>query len=413
MSRGTENAFTTFHGYPERVPGSLVDLVLIVLIVLFAVNGYRQGFLIGALSFVGFFGGALIGLQLAPWVVESMTGAFARVLVSLSLVFGLALLGQAGAAWVGGRLRGAIHNSRGQRVDDVAGVAVSVIALLAVAWMVAVPLASSPMTGLARSVRNSAILHAVDSVVPDGARVLYSRLQDTIAAGDFPQVFGDLTPTRTRQVDPPDPAVAALPAVERAHPSVVKVTGTAPSCRRRIEGTGFVYAPGHVMTNAHVVAGTEGGVAVETVGASGTGRVVYYDPDRDLAVLYVPGFDAPVLPWSDDRARSGDDALVVGYPLDGPYTPVAARVRDVNMVRGPNIYEDYDVVRQVYTLRTNVRSGNSGGPLLDTDGAVLGVIFAAALDEEETGFALTPTEVMPVADAAATLREPVATGPCT
>ena len=204
--------------YPERVSGSVVDLVLIALIVLFAVNGYRQGFLIGALSFVGFFGGALIGLQLAPWVVGSMTGAFARVLVSLSLVFGLALLGQAGAGWLGGRLRLAIHNEKGQRVDDVGGVIVSVLALLAVAWMVAVPLASSPMTGLARSVRNSAILHAIDAVVPDGARVLYNRLQDTIAAGDFPQVFGDLTPTRARQVDPPDPALVALPAVEAGAP---------------------------------------------------------------------------------------------------------------------------------------------------------------------------------------------------
>lgn len=403
----------TFPRYPDRVSGSVVDLVLIALIILFAVNGYRQGFLIGALSFFGFFGGALIGLQLAPWVVSSMTGAFARVLVSLSLVFGLALVGQAGAGWLGGRLRHAIHNQRGQRVDDVGGVIVSVLALLAVAWMVAVPLASSPMTGLARSVRNSAILHAVDAVVPNGARVLYDRLQDTIAAGDFPQVFGDLTPTRARQVDPPDPALLALPAVEGAHPSVVKVTGTAPSCRRRIEGSGFVYAPQHVMTNAHVVAGTEGGVNVETTGASATGRVVYYDPDRDLAVIYVPGLTAPALAWSAQRPRSGDDALVVGYPLDGPYTPAAARIRDTNMVRGPNIYEDYEVVRQVYTLRTDVRSGNSGGPLLDTSGAVLGVVFAAALDEGETGFALTPTEVMPVADAASGLRDPVGTGACT
>jgi S1-C subfamily serine protease len=167
------------------------------------------------------------------------------------------------------------------------------------------------------------------------------------------------------------------------------------------------------MTNAHVVAGTQGAITVETVGGSGSGRVVYYDSDRDLAVLYVPGLTAPALPWSNTDAQSGDDAIVVGYPLDGPYTPVAARVRDENMVRGPNIYESHDVVRQVYTLRTNVRSGNSGGPLLDRDGHVLGVIFAAALDEPETGFALAPSEVQPVADAAAGLRDAVSTGRCT
>jgi len=391
----------------------VVDLVLIALIIMFAVNGYRQGFLVGALSFCGFFGGALVGLQVAPLVVQYLTGAFARVLLSLGLVFGLALFGQSVAAWAGGRLRGAISSEHGRRIDDVGGVVVSVLALLMVAWMVAVPLASSPLPALSRAVRNSAILHGVDAVVPDAARVLYNRLQDTIASGDFPRVFGDLTPTQVREVPEPDPALLALPVVEQVRPSVVKVTGTAPSCRRLIEGTGFVYAPEHVMTNAHVVAGTEGPVTVETVGESRPGRVVYYDADRDLAVIYAPNLSAPPLPWAPELARAGADAIVVGYPLDGPYTPVPARVRDVTMVKGPNIYEDRDVVRQVYILRTTVRSGNSGGPLLDTDGQVLGVIFAAALDDDETGFALAPSEVMPVADAAATLRDPVPTGRCT
>ena len=395
------------------MPGSVVDLVLIALIILFAVNGYRQGFLVGALSFCGFFGGALVGLQVAPLIVQSLSGAFTRVLVSLALVFGLALLGQTAAAWAGGRLRGAISNEHGRRVDDVGGILVSVLALLMVAWMVAVPLASSPLPALSRAVRNSAILHGIDGVVPDAARILYNRLQDTIASGDFPKVFGDLTPTDVRQVPPPDPALLALPVVEQVHRSVVKVNGTAPSCRRLIEGTGFVYAPEHVMTNAHVVAGTEGPVTVETIGESRAGRVVHYDADRDLAVIYAPQLTSPPLPWAPGVAETGTDAIVVGYPLDGPYTPVSARVRNVNMVKGPNIYEDRDVVRQVYILRTTVRSGNSGGPLLDIDGRVLGVIFAAALDDPETGFALTPAEVMPVADAAATARDPVSTGRCT
>jgi len=391
----------------------VVDLVLIALIIMFAVNGYRQGFLVGGLSFCGFFGGALVGLQVAPLLVQYLTGAFARVMVSLALVFGLALLGQSAAAWAGGRLRGAISNERGRRLDDLGGIVVSVLALLTVAWMVAGPLASSPLPSLSRAVRNSAILHGIDAVVPDPARVLYDRLQETIAGGDFPKVFGDLTPTQIRDVPEPDPALLAHPVVEQAHPSVVKVSGTAPSCGRRIEGTGFVYAPEHVMTNAHVVAGTEGQITLETVGESRTGRVVHYDPDRDLAVIYVPNLSALPLPWAPGLVETGTDAIVVGYPLDGPYTPVSARVRDISMVKGPNIYESHDVVRQVYVLRTTVKSGNSGGPLLDTGGRVLGVIFAAALDDPETGFALAPSEVMPVADAAASLREPVATGSCT
>jgi S1-C subfamily serine protease len=395
------------------VTGSVVDLVLIALIIMFAINGYRQGFLVGALSFCGFFGGALVGLQIAPWIVQSMSGALSRVLVSLALVFGLALLLQAAAAWAGGRLRHSITNQHGKKIDDIGGIFVSVLALLMVAWMVAVPLASSPLPGLARSVRNSAILHGIDAVVPNGARVLYNRLQDTIAGGDFPKVFGDLTPTQATQVSPPDPALLALPEVAAVHPSVVKVTGDAPECRRRIEGSGFVFAPEHVMTNAHVVAGTQGLITVESNGADLPGRVVYFDSDRDLAVIFVPGLTATPLAFDDNVVASGTDSLVLGYPLDGPYTPVAARIRDVMTVRGPNIYDDHDVVRQVYVLRATVRSGNSGGPVLGTDGRVLGVVFAAAVDDDQTGFALTPEEAQPVADAAANLQNAVDTGNCT
>ena len=393
--------------------GSVVDLVLIVLIILFAVNGYRQGFLIGALSFVGFFGCALVGLQLAPWVVGSVTGPFARVAVSLALIFGLALLGQTIAAWAGGRLRRAIHSAPAQRADDVGGVLVSVLALLLVSWMVAAPLAASSLPSLSREVRNSAILHAVDALMPTQARGLYNRLQDAIAGSDFPAVFGDLTPTRAREVAPPDPALLALPAVTQAQPAVVKVTGTAPSCRRRIEGTGFVFAPQHVMTNAHVVAGTEGSLSVESTRGTRAGRVVYFNPDLDIAVLYVPNLDVAALTWAPSPAESGADALVLGYPLDGPFTPTSARVRDIINVRGPNIYEDRTVTREVYVLRATVRSGNSGGPLLDTNGRLLGVIFAAAMDDPETGFALTRAEVGPVAESTADLRTAVATGTCT
>ena len=167
------------------------------------------------------------------------------------------------------------------------------------------------------------------------------------------------------------------------------------------------------MTNAHVVAGTQGALTVEVNGERRSGRVVYYDPDRDLAVLYVPNLTAPPMAWADALAETGADAIVVGYPLDGPFTPVSARVRDVSNVKGPNIYENETVIREVYTLRATVLSGNSGGPLLDTSGRLLGVIFAAALDDPDTGFALTQTEARPVADAAAALVEPVATGRCT
>jgi S1-C subfamily serine protease len=392
--------------------GSVVDLVLIVLIIMFGINGYRQGFLVGALSFFGFFGGALIGLQLAPLVVGRFEDPVVRVVISLLAVFGLALGGQTIAAWAGAKLRHAIPNENARKADDVGGVLVSVVALLVVAWMVAGPLGSSTVPAVNRSIRNSAILHAVDSVMPNQARVLYNGLRDTIANGDFPNVFGDLTPTRAREVDPPDPKLANSPVVKAARASVVKVLGSAPSCRRRIEGSGFVYADQHVMTNAHVVAGTRGALLVEVNGRRLNGRVVHYDPEMDLAVLYVPGLSAPALPWAGEPAATGDSAIVLGYPLDGPYTANSARIRDRRNVKGPDIYEDSTVVREVYTIRATVRSGNSGGPLIDTQGQLLGVIFAAALDDPDTGFALTEAEARPIAQGSANATDPVSTGNC-
>jgi S1-C subfamily serine protease len=380
---------------------------------MFALNGYRQGFMVGALSFVGFFGGALVGLQTAPLVVEHVESPLLRVIISLGGVFGLALLGQTAAAWAGTRLRHAITSDNGRRMDDIGGIPVAVVALLLVAWMVAGPLASSSLPSVAGSVRNSAILRGVNWIMPEQARVLYNGLRDTIANGDFPNVFGDLTPTQAREVDEPDPKLARSPAVRAARESVVKVLGTAPGCQRRIEGSGFVYAPERVMTNAHVVAGTRDQLTVEVNGEREFGRVVAYDPNLDLAVLHVPGLDAPPMEWATSVGRNSDDAIVVGYPQDGPFKATAARLREIRRVRGPNIYDSQTVDRQVYTIRARVRPGNSGGPLLNRNGNVLGVIFAAAVDDPETGFALTAAESRPVAAAGARRNGPVGTGRCT
>lgn len=399
-------------GYSGEVLGSAVDIVLIVLIITFAVNGYRQGFLVGALSFFGFFGGALVGLQIAPLIVRHLGGELSRVVISLGAVFGLAILGQSVAAWAGTRLRRAIPTDGAKRLDDFGGVVVSVLALLIVSWMVAAPLASSPLPGLARSVRHSAILNAVDGVMPDGARNLYAGLRDTIAAGDFPNFFGDLTPTQVQQVAPPDQLGADSPAVRLAQASVVKIIGDAPSCRKTIEGSGFVYAPHHVMTNAHVVAGTRGTLTVVLGNHEFDGTVVAYDPGRDVAVLYVPGLNAPPMTWAGDTASTNDSAVVVGYPLNGPFTAVSARIREMRQVSGKDIYDNATVVRQVYIIRSTVLSGNSGGPLLTPDGQLLGVIFAAAVDDQETGFALTADEAQPIGAAAAGRSNPVSTGNC-
>ncbi|HEY2793463.1 MAG TPA: MarP family serine protease [Micromonosporaceae bacterium] len=391
--------------------GSLVDLILLVLIVIFAVNGYRQGFVVGLLSFIGFFGGAALGLQLGPLLADQFDSSVTRLVVSLVVVFGLALGGQGLANWLGVKIRRSIRNSTGQTLDDLGGALVSVIALLLVAWLVAGPLGSSSMPGLARAIRTSAVLHGVNAVMPQQAQALSNDLRTTVDTDGFPNVFGNLIPTQVRQVPAPNAALGKLAVVQASHQSVVKLEGAAPSCNRRIEGSGFVFAPDHVLTNAHVVAGTNS-LQVQTLHGTLPGTVVVFDAERDLAVVDVPGLDLPSMSFAKNSAKTDADAIVLGYPLDGPYDAEPARIRDLRPISGPDIYNTNTVTREIYTIRGLVRSGNSGGPLITSSGSVLGVIFAAAADNPQVGFALTASEAAPIIDAGRDASHGVNTGGC-
>lgn len=390
---------------------SFIDVILLLLLILFAFSGYRQGFVVGILSFLGFFGGALIGLQLGPALARLVTSDGLKLVVSLTTIFGLAVLGQALAGWAGGRLRRGIKSRNGQIADDIGGAVVSIVAVAAVAWLVAVPLGKASEPWLSSAVRNSTVIKAIDSLMPVQADKLTEALRDTVDTNGFPEVFGDLVPTQVREVPEPDPRLRGSQVVARSESSVVKVLGTAPSCSRRIEGSGFVYAPEHVMTNAHVVAGTKT-VRVEIKRNSYAAKVVAYDSRLDLAVLHVPGLNAPVMPFAGPPAPSGADAIVLGFPLDGPYDAQSARVREVSDITGPDIYESGNVTREVYTIKALVRSGNSGGPLVNADGRVLGVIFAAAADNQYVGYAVTATQASDVAEAGRNATNGVATGAC-
>jgi S1-C subfamily serine protease len=389
----------------------VVDIFLIVVMVLFAISGYRQGFVIGALSLGGFFSGVLIGLQLGPLLARQFDNGTVRLVVALGVILILAVLGQTLAGWLGTNLRQVIQSKPVQYLDDAGGALVSVIAVLFAAWLVAVPFGSTPFPGINAAVRDSAILGGVTELVPEEVRALSSGLRDTLDTNGFPDVFGGLARTQAREVAAPDPALAGSKVVKDSKSSVLKILGSAPSCSRRIEGTGFVYANERVMTNAHVVAGTRE-VVVESGGRQIEGKVVVYDPKRDLAVLYVPGLKAPVMNFVRKEAATGASAIVLGYPQDGPYNAQSARIRDVGDITGPDIYESSDVTRDIYTIKSLVRSGNSGGPLIDPNGNVLGVIFAAAADDKNVGFALTADEAAPVAQNGRVNTREVRTGEC-
>jgi S1-C subfamily serine protease len=391
---------------------SVVDLVLIALALLFALSGFRQGLLVSSTSILGFLGGAVLGAQLSGQVADRIDGSsVTRVFAALVVVLAGALLGQILAGAAGRALRSRVTWEPAKMVDSVAGAVVSAAAVLLVAWMVASPLASSPFPQVSSQVRQSALVQAVDTAVPEGVRNVYNNLRDAIDRRGLPDVLDPLTPTQVREVPAPDGTLQTSPVVKAVQGSVVKISGIAPSCSRQIDGSGFVYAQERVMTNAHVLAGvTEPTVLAE--GEEYDATPVYVDARTDVAVLAVPGLPTVPLAFTADPAEFGDDAIIMGYPGGGPLYVGPARVRDRGDISGPDFRNTQTVVRDVYALYGTVRAGNSGGPLFDTDGSVLGVVFASAIDDPDTGYALTAQQVADAARKGDLSDDEVSTGAC-
>jgi S1-C subfamily serine protease len=390
----------------------LLDLILIIVALCFAVSGYRQGFVVGVLSFVGFVGGLVLGLWLVPLVTHRFTSSLLVSVISLCAVLILAVIGQVLATSLGGKLRRELTWRPVQAVDQAAGAVVSVVSVLLVAWFLGLALVDSALPVVATQVRGSTVLRSMKQVLPESAQSWFGSFAAVLDRSGFPQVFAPFTREQIANVPPPDPAVLDSAAVVQDRGSIVKVVGNAPSCGKQIEGSGFVFAPDHVMTNAHVV----GGVTHPTVQIGGAGRlyhatVVLFDPVGDVAVLYVPGLAAPALTF-DTAGTGGDDAVVAGFPEDGPFTPVAARIRQEIEAQGQDIYQQSTATRDIYSLYAQVLQGNSGGPLLSTNGEVFGVVFAKSLEDASTGYALTARQVAPDAHQGADATLPVNTDGC-
>ncbi|CAN5326871.1 acid resistance serine protease MarP [soil metagenome] len=390
----------------------MVDLVIVAFALLFAVNGYRHGLISSAFSFVGFLIGVVIGAQIAGPLASAITDdSVLRVILALVIVFGLAGLGQFGVGLLGTRLRRVITWHPARIVDSVLGTVLSALTVALVAWIVATPLAASPFPTLASQVRQSQILQAVDGALPDPVRTLYQSLRESLDRQGLPDVRDPLTQTVVPDVAAPDDALLSNPVVAQVSGSVVQVSGQAPSCSRSINGSGFVYDDERVMTNAHVLAGVDD-PRVLAEGEQYDARIVYVDEQVDIAVLAVPGLPQVPLTFSTTERDSGADAIIMGYPGGGDLQVGPARVRDLSDIRGPNFRADGTVSRQVYSLFGQVRSGNSGGPLLDIDGSVLGVVFASAIDDPSTGYALSADQVATAATAGASSSSEVDSGPC-
>jgi S1-C subfamily serine protease len=397
----------------DTVRADLLDLALLVIAVGFAVSGYRQGFVVGSLSFVGFVGGAVLGAEFGPSISRAIVGGQTQqdvVAVILLIVF--AIVGQFVFSSVGAYVRQSMTSPSSTVLDSVGGSLVSVLSMLLIAWAIGSVLTASSFQGVVTQVDNSAVLGTMDKVMPSQAKTMFSEFRRLLASGPFPQVFSGIGAAHLFAISPPDQAVLNSPGYLAARNRVLKVQGTALSCDRSIEGSGFVYAPDHILTNAHVVAGVDQGLKVTTPsGHVLPAQVVLYDPQVDIAVLYVPGLNLTPLHF-DYQGQAGANAVVAGYPEDQGFTQDAARIGGTQNAVGPDIYQTGQVNRQIFEIRSNVKPGNSGGPLLSPSGTVYGVVFAAAVDASQTGFALTASEVAADAKAGASQTYPTSTQGC-
>ncbi len=394
------------------MPGDLLDLILIVLVVAFGVAGYRQGFIIGVLSFAGFLGGGAIGAVLGPRIARAITSNTGwQAVTAIIVVFLAAMIGQLLASGLGVAMRSRLTWRPATVVDAVGGAVVSVLSVLLIAWLIGSAVAYAPFPVISHQVNDSLVLRTVDRLVPAEASVMFSDFRSLLETGPYAQVFGALGAESALAVPPPDPSVVDSSALGPVERSIVKIRGNAPSCDEQIEGSGFVYARHYVLTNAHVVAGVTDGPTVSRGLRTWSARVVLYDPKTDLAVLYVPHLNAPPLRWAP-QAKISANAIVAGFPENGTFTAVAARIGGIEQAESPDIYQTATVTRQIYSIRADVRPGNSGGPLLATSGQVYGVVFAAATSVTDTGYALTAAEVKADANAGEGRTAGVSTDTC-
>ena len=388
---------------------NFLDWCLVVLVLAYAVSGYWQGFITGAFATAGLLLGGLAGIWLAPILLGNAAPSLWVSLGALFVVLVMASLGQALLQYVGSRLRARLTWQPIRAVDALGGAALSMVAVLLVAWALGVAISGSRIPGINQQVTDSKVLIAVNRVIPAQAQQALRSFDNVVGSSIFPRYLEPFAPERIVNVPPAQAQVVRDPDVRRAERSVFKIR-SANECGSGVEGSGFLYAPHKLMTNAHVVAGvTDPTIVVGRRLLRGT--VVVYNPDIDVAVIDVPALDGPTVRF-DLTGKQGQQGAVLGYPQDGPFNAQPARIRNDQRLRSPNIYGNGTVTRHVFSLRGEVRPGNSGGPLVSTAGKVLGVVFAASVSDPQTGYALTADQVRQPADAGLSATTRVSSGNC-
>ena len=352
-------------------------------------NGYRRGFWLSMTQYLGLLAGVLLGAVAAQPVLDyiHVTSPVARPLGAvLVLIIGGSLgssIGYATGEPIRKRiLRAGVHNA----TDSIGGAALSAVAVLTMMWFLGLSFSRGPSQEVAQLIQGSVVLHQLDSIAPQRPGFL-ARVEDILAGVQFPAVFAGLEPRLPSAL--PVPESVDTPGVNNAAQDVFKVASL--GCGGLVTGSGFSIGSGYVVTNAHVVSGTHAHNVQTPTGDELPATVVYFDPARDFALLSVPGLTSPGLGFAP--AARGTQGAVIGYPGGGRERIEAAVVDGAVEALGRDIYSDHAVTRQVYVIEGRVRPGNSGGPLINLQGKVLGVVFATSASNPNQAYALTDDEI--------------------
>jgi len=375
-----------------------IDVAIVVLAAFFGFVGFTRGFLIGALSLVGFAGGAYLGTRFGPHLLKDGNASpFAPLFGLLGALIGGVIL-SAGAEGIAGAVRSGIRSPAFAAVDGLLGSALAITLALGLAWLVSVIVLQTPgIRDWRRPIQRSVILRELNQVLPS------DRVLKALARFDpFPNIRGPEV-----DVEPPRSTVARDPDVQAAGRSVVRVLSN--SCGLGVAGSGWVAAPGVVVTNAHVVAGSSQ-TSIEPNGSDErmSATAIAFDPKNDVAILRVRGLDRPALRFSRE-VKPTEPGAVLGFPLNGPYKVLPARIARTATVLANDAYGQRLVRRKVTGFRADVQPGNSGGPIVDVAGRVSGTVFSKVLVGPEGGYAV-PNDI--VRDTLAKAGDPVDTGPC-
>jgi hypothetical protein len=352
-----------------------LDWMILAATLLFAVSGYFRGFIVGVLSLGGFVGGAIAGTRLADGLLSGGGASPYAPLFGLIGALSAGAILALGLEALGVRLRRGLRLPFLGVVDGLLGALLSATVALAIAWVLGAVVLALPGTGSLRGeVRRSSILRRLDELMPPSGALLHALAR----IDPLPAIDGGGSP-----VAAPLAASATLPAVDRARRSVVRVVGTA--CGLGIEGSGWVIGRDEVVTNAHVVAG-ERYTAVEVGGEPPdlAAIPIRFDARNDVAILRVPGLDLPALSLARDPAAQTPGAIL-GYPLDGPFAALPARIGVTQNVETQDAYGRGPLPRLLTGVRGLIRPGNSGGPVIDSSGAVISTVFAATTSPGPAG----------------------------